>query len=111
MGLSKDLIAASAEPLILSILSKKESYGYALIKVVKSVSRGDINWTEGMLYPVLHRLERRGFIQSSWDTKDTGRKRKYYRILDKGMKHLQHSLQEWKSANAAILSVQGQYNV
>jgi len=78
MSLSKDLVAASAEPLVLSILARKESYGYALIKEVLALSGGKVTWTEGMLYPVLHRLEKNGFITSSWKTSEIGRKRKYY---------------------------------
>jgi hypothetical protein len=55
--LAKELVAASTEPLILSLLSKGESYGYALIQEVKRLSTDEIEWTDGMLYPVLHRLE------------------------------------------------------
>ena len=55
--LSKELVAASAEPLILSLLSKGESYGYAIIQEVRKLSEDQIQWTDGMLYPVLHRLE------------------------------------------------------
>jgi PadR family transcriptional regulator PadR len=77
MTLSKDLIAATAEPLVLSILSRKESYGYALIKDVFALSANKVQWTEGMLYPVLHRLEEQGFIKSVWKESETGRRRKY----------------------------------
>lgn len=62
--LRKELVAASAEPLILSLLSKGESYGYAIIQEVKERSGGKLNWTDGMLYPVLHRLEQRGLIKA-----------------------------------------------
>ena len=74
----KELVAASAEPLILSLLSKGESYGYAIIQEVKARSDGKLNWTDGMLYPVLHRMEHRGLIKSRWAESEIGRKRKYY---------------------------------
>ena len=57
MKLTKDLVAASAMPLILSLLEEGESYGYAIIRRVRELSGGGIAWTDGMLYPVLHRLE------------------------------------------------------
>src|SRR6266566_4754787 len=76
--LAKELVAASTEPLILSLLSKGESYGYALIQEVKRLSGDKIEWTDGMLYPVLHRMEREGWIESRWSKAENGRKRKYY---------------------------------
>ena len=76
MAISKDLVAASATPLVLSILSKGENYGYAIIKRVRELSNGQMQWTDGMLYPVLHRLEGQKLIQSKWRESETGRKRK-----------------------------------
>ena len=70
----KELVAASAEPLILSLLAKGESYGYAIIQEVKARSDGKLNWTDGMLYPVLHWLEHRGFDLPRWGESETGRK-------------------------------------
>ncbi len=63
MNIGKDLVAASATPLVLSILSEGESYGYAIIKRVDELSGGELQWTDGMLYPVLHRLERNGYVE------------------------------------------------
>src|SRR5687767_6249828 len=78
--LSKELVAASTEALILSLLSKGESYGYAIIQDVKARSDNHLQWTDGMLYPVLHRMEKQGWIESRWETTENGRKRKYYFI-------------------------------
>ena len=64
--ISKGLVAASTEPLILSLLAGGESYGYALTQEVKRLSGDKIEWTDGMLYPVLHRMEHRGLIKSRW---------------------------------------------
>lgn len=111
MSLSRDLIAASAEPLVLSILSRDESYGYALIKEVHALSGGRVNWTEGMLYPVLHRLEKQGFIKAVWKTSDIGRKRKYYSIQKKGLTRLNAQLEEWDIAHAALSASRGAAHV
>src|SRR2546421_6391349 len=80
----KELVAASTEPLILSLLSKGESYGYALIQEVKRLSAEKLQWTDGMLYPVLHRMEEEGLIQSRWGESENGRRRKYYSIKKNG---------------------------
>jgi PadR family transcriptional regulator PadR len=95
MKLTKDLVAASAVPLILSLLEDGESYGYAIIQRIEELSKGEIAWTDGMLYPVLHRLEAQGWIQSKWRTSDAGRKRKYYSLAGKGRQALADQKQQW----------------
>ena len=95
MNVSKDLVAASATPLVLSILSQGENYGYAIIKQVRDLSGGKMQWTDGMLYPVLHRLENQGLITSQERISETGRKRKYYRIEDKGTAALKEQRSQW----------------
>jgi len=60
--LSKELVGASTVPLVLSVLTEGETYGYALIERVKELSAGQIQWTEGMLYPVLHWMEKERLI-------------------------------------------------
>ncbi len=100
--LTKELVAASTEPLILSLLSKGESYGYALIQEVKALSADHIQWTDGMLYPVLHRMERQGWIQSRWVETENGRKRKYYSIKNAGRKQLSDQRQQWTMVHAVF---------
>lgn len=95
MEFSKDLNAASATPLILTILREQPSYGYAIIKRVAKLSGGQLNWAEGMLYPVLHRLEKQGQIESYWNVSETGRKRKYYRLKEQGLEALHEQQQQW----------------
>jgi PadR family transcriptional regulator PadR len=87
--LSEELVAASTEPVILSLLSKGESYGYALIQEVKRLSEDKIEWTDGMIYPVLHRMEYVGRIASHWGQAENGRKRKYYSLKKDGKKALE----------------------
>ena len=94
--LSKDLIAASATPLILSILSLEESYGYQIIKKIKEISDDRIHWKEGTLYPVLHKMEKSGIIKSKWKVAENGRKRKYYQINKQGKKLLDEELDHWR---------------
>ncbi|ERJ10991.1 PadR family transcriptional regulator [Haloplasma contractile] len=96
MDISKDLIAASATPLILTILKKEDSYGYDIIKKVKELSNNELVWTEGMLYPVLHRLEKNEFIESYWKKANNGRKRKYYRLKEDGLEELENQKKQWE---------------
>lgn len=102
MKISKDLVAASATPLVLSILAKGESYGYAIICQVRDLSDGEIAWTDGMLYPVLHRLENQGLIASRWGVSDVGRKRKYYRLCTAGSKVLAAERRNWEIVDGML---------
>jgi DNA-binding PadR family transcriptional regulator len=102
MQIGKDLIAASSVPLVLAILEEGESYGYAIIQRVRVLSGGEMRWSDGMLYPVLHRLEAQGAIASRWRTSDTGRRRKYYAVKPQGRKVLEEQKTQWKLVNAAL---------
>ncbi len=95
MDLGKDLVAASATPLVLAILAEGESYGYAIIKRVSELSGGHLQWTDGMLYPVLHRLERNGLVSAKWGESETGRRRKYYRLTKEGRTQLDEERERW----------------
>jgi PadR family transcriptional regulator PadR len=105
MNVGKDLVAASAAPLVLSILAESESYGYAILQRVREVSGGSFNWTDGMLYPLLHRLERQEQIAAHWGVSETGRKRKYYRITAKGREALIEQRKQWEAVDTALRSV------
>lgn len=93
---SKDLVAASATPLILSVLRNEDSYGYDIIARVAMLSGGKLQWAEGMLYPLLHRLEERELVASYWGKSDTGRRRKYYQITPLGEQTLQSQRNQWR---------------
>jgi DNA-binding PadR family transcriptional regulator len=105
MDLNKDLIAASSTPIVLSILSEGDSYGYAIIKRVQELSGGQMAWTDGMLYPVLHRLERLGYVKARWQEADSGRRRKYYRITPRGKDQLAEEREQWEAVNATLRGI------
>jgi PadR family transcriptional regulator PadR len=105
MEFNKDLIAASSTPIVLAILSEGDSYGYAIIKRVHELSGGHMEWTDGMLYPVLHRLERLGYIKARWENSDTGRKRRYYRITAQGKEHLTEERKQWQAVDATLRGI------
>ena len=91
----KDLVAASAMPLVLAILSEGETYGYAILKRIQELSGGAMEWTDGMLYPLLHRLDRLGLVEARWDSHESGRKRRYYRITPAGTATLREQRRQW----------------
>jgi DNA-binding PadR family transcriptional regulator len=105
MGLGKDLVAASTTPLVLGILAEGESYGYAIIKRVAKLSGGQLQWTDGMLYPVLHRLERQGYVAAKWNASESGRKRKYYRITEEGLAELAAQRQQWNAVDDTLRGI------
>jgi DNA-binding PadR family transcriptional regulator len=102
MKLDKEMVAASSVPLVLSILAEGESYGYAIIQRVKELSGGEIQWTDGMLYPVLHWLEDQDYVRSEWREAESGRKRKYYSIKSPGKRALREQQEQWRVVNRAF---------
>ena len=100
--ITKELVAASTEPLILSLLSQGESYGYAIMQEIKARLRDALRWTDGMLYPVLHRMEHNGWIQSRWGDSENGRKRKYYSIGKDGKRALNEQRQQWMKVHSVL---------
>jgi PadR family transcriptional regulator PadR len=105
MRIAKDLMAASATPLVLAILAEEESYGYAILKRVDELSKGEMAWTDGMLYPLLHRLHRLGYLETRWHSAPTGRRRLYYRITQAGRKVLADQQAQWQVVSDALRNV------
>jgi PadR family transcriptional regulator PadR len=103
--IDKDLVAASATPLVLAILAEGESYGYAILKRVRALSGGEIEWTDGMLYPLLHRLRRLGYVTTEWRTPPEGRRRQYYKLTDDGLAVLADQQRQWDTVTSALNGV------
>jgi PadR family transcriptional regulator PadR len=105
MEINKDLIAASSTPIVLAILAEGDSYGYAILQRVRELSGGRMEWTDGMLYPVLHRLERLGFIDARWEIAESGRRRKYYSITSQGQAQLAEERKQWQAVDATLRGI------
>ncbi|MBO3734084.1 PadR family transcriptional regulator [Glycomyces niveus] len=105
MHIAKDLVAASATPLVLGILAEEESYGYAILKEISERSGGRLEWTEGLLYPLLHRLERLGYVEANWRTPEGGRRRKYYAITPEGRRELAEQRKQWDAVTEALQDI------
>ncbi len=105
MEINKDLTAASSTPIVLAVLAEKDSYGYAILQRVRELSGGRLEWTDGMLYPVLHRLERLGLVEARWEVAETGRRRKYYRITSLGRGELVDERRQWEAVDATLRAI------
>jgi PadR family transcriptional regulator, regulatory protein PadR len=90
---------------VLAILAEGESYGYAILKRVRELSAGDLEWTDGMLYPLLHRLRRLGYVTTEWRTSAEGRRRKYYGLTEDGRAALDDQQRQWSTVSRALNSV------
>ena len=108
---NKELVAATTKPLILAILSEGDSYGYAIIQRVRELTSGELQWTDGMLYQVLHRLEKQKIVKAYWQTADSGRKRKYYAVSRIGNAELLESKRQWSLADHALNQLWGSSSV
>jgi PadR family transcriptional regulator PadR len=100
--IDKELVAASATAMVLAILQRGPSYGYAIIQEVKDLSGGELAWSEGMLYPVLHRLEEQELIESYEARGENGRMRRYYKIMAGGRKALAEERRQWDIVHGAL---------
>lgn len=102
MQVGKDLVAASAAPLVLGILAEGENYGYAILTRIAEVSDHQFEWSEGLLYPLLHRLERQGLVTARWGQAPSGRRRKYYRITPDGRAQLAEQRRQWEAVSISL---------
>lgn len=109
--MTKELVAASSRPMVLSILAGGESYGYEILQRVSLLSNGQVQWSDGMLYPVLRRLEKDGLIVGDWRTAESGRRRRYYRLSDKGRSQLADDRKGWLAVHGALSLTWGESHV
>lgn len=107
MKLDKGLIGGSTVLLVLSLLSKKDRYGYDIIKELEVRSDNTFSFKEGTLYPVLHKLENKGYVKSYLSKGDTGKERKYYKITENGKKQLNEEIKKWEAYSTSIAKVIG----
>ncbi len=92
---NKELVGASASLLVLGALAKAPSYGYEIVKRVNDEAGDLFTWQEGTIYPVLHKLEKNGYVRTQWQEADSGRRRKYYYITAAGRELLAKGVREW----------------
>lgn len=107
MKINKELAHGSTAMLVLALISKKDMYGYQIIKELKAKSENVFELQEGTLYPILHTLEQNYLVESYYGETDSARKRRYYKITDKGIKELSEKTDEFKVFTTAVGNVLG----
>lgn len=108
MKLSKKALDGNMETLLLSVIQDNPSYGYQIIQDLNAKAPHLLQTGEGTVYPILHRLEERKLIQSTWKLGDSGRQRRYYRITPQGKQALSKNSQEWTALHQLMsLVLQG----
>jgi len=106
-ALARELKKGSAELLILSVLEARQRHGYEISKLIERESAGVLSFNVASLYPLLYRLERRGWIQGRWIDKAGQRRRRYYQLTAEGRKVLRAQRGNWKAFVAAIGRIAG----
>ncbi len=107
MKFTSELLKGSTKNLILSALSRKEMYGYEIVKEIRETSEDIITLGEGSMYPALHELEKHGYLDSYWQSQEGTPDRKYYKITRKGRKLLKEAKQEWHLFSKAVNQIYG----
>ena len=106
MKINKELLKGSTELIVLGVLDNENMYGYQMIKELKEKSENVFEFQEGTLYPILHKLEEKGWILSYWDVIG-GKKRKYYSITKDGKKQLKSKKEEWQIFSTSMNQIIG----
>lgn len=107
MKFSKELVKGSTAMLVLSVLSGGEMYGYQIIKELEARSDAAFSMNEGTLYPILHALEGEKYLEAAWEEGGSARRRRYYRITERGVRELERQRTEWSAFSSAVEKVLG----
>jgi PadR family transcriptional regulator, regulatory protein PadR len=105
MPFNTELVGSTVEMLVLKLLAERAMYGYEIIQIVCERTDGAFNWKEGTLYPVLHRLETKGYLATEWAVGETGKKRKYYKLTSRGESYAGEKVSEWETFSRSVNAV------
>ena len=97
-----DLLQGTLDLLILRTVATQPMHGWGIAQRIQQVSRSALQVQQGSLYPALHRLERRGWIESQWQPSDNNRRSKYYSLTRTGRKQLERETENWERIVAAV---------
>jgi transcriptional regulator len=97
-----ELLQGTLDLLILKVVALAPLHGYGISQRIQQISREVLQVQQGSLYPALHRLEKRGWLLSSWDESETGRPAKFYKLSPKGRKQLAQEERSWQRLSEAI---------
>jgi PadR family transcriptional regulator PadR len=104
---ARNLAAGTYDLIVLDMLRDEPNYGYGIVKRVFEQSKHTIRWHEGTLYPVLHRLERRGLLASEWKGPKAGRQRRVYRLTARGLRLHRIQREQWRAFSRTVNGLLG----
>jgi DNA-binding PadR family transcriptional regulator len=99
---ARNLAAGTYDLIVLDVLHRGPNYGYGIVKRIFEQSKHTICWHEGTLYPVLHRLEKRGLLVSEWKGPKDGRQRRYYRLTTRGRQLWREQREQWSAFSRRV---------
>ena len=99
------LLRGTLDVLILRTLAKGPAHGYAVVEWIREVTDGAIEVEDGALYTSLHRMEKRGWLRSTWGASDNNRRAKYYELTPEGRKELNSATEDWSRYAEAVFKV------
>lgn len=107
MSKRSELLQGTLDLLILRTLDPEPMHGFGISQRIQQISREVFQVNQGSLYPALHRLEVKGYVESSWGTTENNRKAKYYRLTRAGKKQLTEEKKQWRELSGAIELILG----
>jgi transcriptional regulator len=105
--LSRELKKGSAELIVLSIVEARARHGYEISKLIESQSGGELKFHVASLYPLLYRLEERGWLKGRWVEKPGQRRRRFYSLTAEGHRVLEQQRETWQKVVRAITAITG----
>lgn len=100
-----DLLQGTLDMLILKIVALGPVHGYGISLRIRQISKHVLQVQQGSLYPALHRLEKRGWLEAQWGTSEKGRQAKFYKLSSKGQRHLESERSNWKRLSGAVANI------
>ena len=97
-----ELLRGTLDLLILKVVALGPSHGYAIAQRLRQISKDFFQIHQGSLYPALHRLEDRGWLQAKWKESETGREAKFYSLTKKGRRQMDAEVAEWERLRDAV---------
>lgn len=105
MAIDKSLLSGSTSLMLMKLLAEEDMYGYQMIATLRKRSDHTFDLKAGTLYPILHAMEQKGYVEAWEEDSDTARPRRYYHLTDVGRKHLAEKETEWRSYARAVTKV------
>ncbi|HRC84971.1 MAG TPA: PadR family transcriptional regulator [Thermoanaerobaculia bacterium] len=100
-----ELLQGTLDLLVLKALEREPLHGYSILRWLRQVSEDGLKIEEGALYPALHRIENRGWVEAEWGLSESNRQAKFYALTEQGRRQLEVETHSWKSYVEAVAKI------